>query len=479
MNIRQLTTLVAVTVMTLTACDDTTDSIGSSLTPNVDRLNVQADTFNITSRTITAESVAARNTTGYLGRVKDPETGDVITANFMTQFHTLTGFYLPDDTSMVSRDNNGEIVADSCEIELTLNGFYGDSLAQMKTRTYAMSEPMDERVSYTTDYDPLADGKVNTGYYRDRTYTVADLNVSDSLRSTSTYIKNIRIKLDKPFTKDGVTYNNYGTYILRSYYKNPEKFRNNYDFVHDIVPGFYFKTTGGVGNMAYINTPLLVFYFKYNVTSDSTVAASSSFAGTEEVLQSTTFTNDNDRLAALAADNSCTYLKSPAGLYTELTLPVTEIMSGHENDTINTARVNIPRLVNQVATQYPIDIPQSVLMIPLDSVHSFFANGQLPDYVTSYISTYSSSSNSYVFGNISGLVNAMYRSRMNGNTSANWNKAVLVPVTLETTTSSSGSSTLVNLSNNMSLTSTRLLGGSDNPDALKITVIYSKFNATH
>lgn len=469
---------MALVTFVMTACDDTTDNIGSSLTPSVDRLNVKADTFNVASASIIADSISARNTTGYLGRVKDPETGDIISASFMTQFHTLEGYNLPTEDSISSRDADGNIIADSCEIELTFTSYYGDSLSQMKTRVYCLDEPMEEGAYYSTNYDPIKEGKINVdGFHQDLNYTLDDQSVSDSLKSTSDYTKNIRVKLTSPFTKDGITYNNFGSYLLRQYYAHPEYFHSNYDFIHKVMPGFYFKNTGGIGSMVYVNTPLIAFYFKYKVKSDSIVAASTSFAGTEEVLQTTTFSNDKERIQQLAADNSCTYLKTPSGLYTELTLPVTEIMNGHENDTVNTARINIPRLVNQNPTDYSLSIPQSLIMLPEDSLYSFFANNRLPDYKTSFISTYSSGSNSYTFGNISGIINAMYNSRLNGNTSPNWNKVVIVPINLETTTSSSNQTTIVNVSADMSLTSTRLLGGRDNPDALKMTVIYSKFNA--
>ena len=57
---------------------------------------------------------------------------------------------------------------------------------------------------------------------------------------------------------------------------------------------------------------------------------------------------------------------------------------------------------------------------------------------------------------------------MNANRSSeNWNKVVLVPVTID----ASGK-----VSHNMSLNSTRLVGGSENPySPIKITVIYSQF----
>ena len=54
----------------------------------------------------------------------------------------------------------------------------------------------------------------------------------------------------------------------------------------------------------------------------------------------------------------------------------------------------------------------------------------------------------------------------------NWNKVVLIPVTLTVNSLSA----IVRVSHDMSLTSTRLVGGSQNPyDPIKISVIYSKF----
>ena len=46
--------------------------------------------------------------------------------------------------------------------------------------------------------------------------------------------------MNKPYTaKDGngVTYNNYGTYIMQQYYRHPEYFKNSYTFSTTSVPG--------------------------------------------------------------------------------------------------------------------------------------------------------------------------------------------------------------------------------------------------
>ena len=48
---------LALTALVLTACDDTTNGIGGSLTDQADKLNVQTDTFNIGSRSILASNM--------------------------------------------------------------------------------------------------------------------------------------------------------------------------------------------------------------------------------------------------------------------------------------------------------------------------------------------------------------------------------------------------------------------------------------
>jgi hypothetical protein len=181
------------------------------------------------------------------------------------------------------------------------------------------------------------------------------------------------------------------------------------------------------------------------------------------------------------ADNTCTYLKSPAGIFTQLTLPVDEIMSGHENDTINTAKISLRRLNNSTQSEYALDIPNDLLMIPIDSLDSFFSKRQLADNKKSFVATYSSKSNEYTFNNISELVTTMYKERKKGGPSfttehPNWNKVVVIPVSVTTTTSSNNSTVIRDISDDMSLTSARLIGGIANPNTpITISVIYSKF----
>ena len=70
MNIKYMAG-IALAALTLFSCDDTTDTIGGSLTDNVDKLEISTDTFQVETRSILADSVLSRSVTGYLGSLHD------------------------------------------------------------------------------------------------------------------------------------------------------------------------------------------------------------------------------------------------------------------------------------------------------------------------------------------------------------------------------------------------------------------------
>lgn len=470
---------LAVSMALITSCDDTTDTIGGSLIPDNDKLVVSTDSFDVSSKTIPAGNVIPRTSTGYLGKMTDAETNTQVTANFMTQFHVLDNYQMTVADSITSRDESKNIIADSCEIRLFYKGSYGDSLAQMKLTAYELNKPVEEGITYRSNFDPIANNYVRTngGIAVNRSYTLTDLTEPDSVRKTSNYVKNINIKLNDQYTdKDGVVYNNFGTYLMRKYQSNPTAFRNSYHFLHEICPGFYFKITDGEGSMAKIEQAQINIYYRAK-KGTSEKETFTKLVGTEEVLQLTNFSNDQAKLQDLIKETGHTYLKTPAGLFTQLTLPITDILAGHENDTINSVKIEVKRVNNNASSTYNFGIPQNVLMLPADSVETFFAKTRLNDNKTSFLASYNTTKNSYIFNNISGLISFFKQAK--SPRSENWGKVVLVPVELQTTSTGSGASqkTTVNMiSNQMGLSSTKLLGNTSAGNGLRITVVYSKFN---
>ncbi len=472
-----------VALFTFSACDESTEDLGSSLTNLSDQLNVSNQVFQVTSRSVSAGSVWARSSTSYLGCVKDPETGGYITSHFMTQFFMLEDEKFSKESSYVRHDDDGNIVADSCEIRLFYMDYYGDPHATMKLCLHELDHPMTEAQHYESDFDPITEGYIRSGGIEKQvTYTL--VNYTDEDRDDKTYANNICIKLNDPYTdKDGVTYPNYGTYILRTFVSHPEYFKNSMAFLHHVVPGFYITHEGGVGSMVQIIYPQLnIFYHasKEGVESDLLLK----FSGTEEVLQSCTVVNDESVINAMVSDNSCTYLKTPTGIFTELTLPVDDIFANHDRDTINSASLSLTRLNNSEHNEWSFSVPTNLLMVETDSLYNFFDKRAMSDNKQSYLSSYSSSQNSYTFSNISMLVRHMAIAKQEGlrtnpnwlSEHPNWNKVVIVPVvpSYRTYSDSYGRSyqALIGITHDMSLGFTRLSGGST---PIELSVIYSKF----
>lgn len=493
MKFTKLTAFI-MAAFSLAACDDTTDTIGSSITNNVDNLTITDASFNVLTESLLADSVLSKTNNGIIGKVKDPETGTYLSADYMTQVAPLSSFSI--DTLQYIKDaNDGVVRADSSFILVSYQSNYGDTLAPMKVTAYEMTKMMPEDRNYYSNFDPMEEGYVSKdNMHASATYTLANGQGS------------FKIYLNKPYTKNGKTYENYGTYIMQTYMEHPEYFKSNYEFMKNVCPGFYLKYEGGIGNVANIWNTEVQFYWSRQKTIKASDGVTDSIAkgygfnrfdGTEEVLQTNHIVNDKNSLQKLVNDESCTYLKSPAGIYTEVTLPVEEIMAGHdEQTTLNTATVTFPRINNNDENnEYAFDTPQYILMVPKDSISSFFEKGNIVNNRTSFYSAYTSTgstaSNAYVFNNISNLITAMYKEIPTANAKEwkeahpNWNKAVLIPIELTTVTENSAT-IISKITHNMSLTSTRLVKGTDDyktsadgkrvpAGPIQIKVIYSKF----
>lgn len=471
----------------LTACDDTTDTLGYTLTNNEDLVSVSDGVFKVASRSIVIDSVISRSSLGYLGKVKDPETGSYISSNFVTQFHVM------DMMDFVAKDKLAYgLSADSCDLRLFYSSFYGDSLTSMKATIYELQRPLEEGVKYYSSFDPVKEGLVRIGegaVKASKVYSLANANVSDSVRNDGYYTNNICFRLNDAYTaKDGTTYNNYGTYIMDQYYKDKSNFRNTYKFLHNVCPGFYVQLDNGVGTMAYISNTRMNVY--YSLVNDSAKIKNSglSFGGTEETLQISSIKKDSETIKKLAADNTCTYVKAPANIFTEMTLPVEEICKGHEKDSISSAKIELKCINNSVENAYSFNVPSNMLLVEKDSLESFFAQEKIADYRRSFVATYSKTSNSYIFGNISQLIEKIFSSLPENESSRaqykaqhpNWNKVVLVPVVANYTTYQTGyssNSILTSITNDLSMSSVKLVGGSENQNGdIEISVIYTKFN---
>ena len=269
--------------------------------------------------------------------------------------------------------------------------------------------------------------------------------------------------------------------------RHPEYYRNSDVFIRNVCPGFFYEITDGLGFHGKVPYTGLQIHYRA-ISEDSIYNTQVTLAGTQEVLQTIRITNEQDKLQKLAEDNSCTYLKSPAGLFTEVTLPIDEMMQGHTVDSLLAATLSFQRINNEVHDKSTLSIPQNVLLICKDSVNTFFAEKSLADNITSYTATYGTTNeNLYTFSDVTALITHLAQLKTDGLKSdpnwtvnhPNWNKMLLIPVQLDqvTTTSVYGvkSTTTIGIQHDLSISSTRLVGGSANSQPIELKVAYGKY----
>ena len=234
---------IAILTIAISSCDENTNTMGYSLTSDADRFSLVPDSFKIESmQSIKADSVLARSSYCYLGSIKDPETGAYITSDFTTQFNLLeneSSYIFAAKKDVSSLDAGGEPVATSCYLTVFINNYTGDSLTAMKLVVEELDKPIEENKLYYSNFDPEASGYIrNGGLKQAKVYSMVDLTLSDSMRyvrQANNYYTYINIPLNKPYkAKDGVTYNNYGTYLMRTYYQHPEYFKTAFSFIKNV-----------------------------------------------------------------------------------------------------------------------------------------------------------------------------------------------------------------------------------------------------
>lgn len=451
------------------ACDDTTDTIG--IYTDADNIQSTTSVFEVHTRSIAVDSVLSRTTMSYLGKVTDPETKTQIKAEFLAQFNTLENYEFP-DYSLLHKNEQGEIEADSIEIRLFYKSFYGNNNNPMKLDVYELdtTNVIREDTSYysnadlTTFINPLRKNPI-----AQKIFTARDFTLDDNTIESDNYTPNIKIVLPKE----------YGTFIMKKYFENKNFFKNSYNFIRHVCPGFYFKLADGNETMLNVYVGTINLFFRYkDPVQDTTYVGMTRFAATPEVLQNTSFETDN--MQSLVDKKDWTYLKTPAGIFTEMTLPIDEIYSGHTNDSISQAQIALTRY--NAITPNSLNIPQALLLVRKDEMYSFFENNELPDGKTSYVTSFSSSYNTYTFSNIGNLIAYCRKERNEKAAEAHlspeewstlhpeWNKVVIIPVTVTTDESNN----VLSVTNDMGLNSIRLVGGENNP--VKLQVIYSSFN---
>lgn len=442
----------------LYSCDDSTTGVGDFVS-NLDKIEAFSDTYKVTSRTHKLDKVYSRTNKAYLGKYTDPDFGQY-SADFITQINCPEKFELPEHLDKIT----------GVSLELYYTDFYGDSLATLTVQVDTLNKIIEDSDTglYYTSYEPKDYYDETKAPLAVKTYAAVDMSVSDSLRNTSDYYPSIKIDLGESF----------GEHIQSLYTSKPEYFKDAYSFINNVLKGFYVHTTQGDGSVVYIKDIWLRLNLDYKIKSESTgeidslVHGNTVLAASKEVLMSTRLEN-SDKLDELVNEKGHTYLKTPAGLCTEITLPIDEIFNTHKEDTLNSVTLSIKKYRyagDENSNTFTMGIPQNVLMVRKGDIDTFFEQNKTYDNKTSFLGTYSSNTNSYTFSKLNRLISNIFSEiRSKEEYTEDRDKVLLIPVTTET----DAEGNIIGVSHDMEVNAAKLFGGEDGEE-LNIEIVYTK-----
>jgi hypothetical protein len=439
----------------MNACSDEMGVVGPTIQPEDDKLIVYSDTFELKASTVLLDSIYAKSTYGLLGEFYDPMFGN-LKSDYICQFYSAEGF------RFAHTPIDGEIDSVDLNIYYDRGGWIGDSLSPMQMKVFPIIKQLERNFYTNADPKEYADMQNPIGQ---QAYTPRNLHISDSIWNLSSSDDNYyypRIKVSLPKTLGQKFYDETITH--------PSTFDSQQSF-NEFFPGLYVTNTFGSGNILIVTNTVLSIHYRYLTASssgaiDSIVNTNEVFTVTPEVIQLNNFRN-TDISHLLEPNDSYTYLKTPAGIFTRLTIPAKEILSRIKGRRVNNFYVSL-KAMPQEDWQYALTPPDYLLLLPEDSLVNFFREDRLYNAVTSYASSQYSSL-TYDFGNLAPLLNYLIANNLERE-DLNF---LVIPIEMTTQQDYNGNTTATSIKHYLKPSGVRLR---KEPETLRFQVITSKYS---
>jgi hypothetical protein len=363
--------------------------------PEEDNIVVFDTTMTVEGETVKADSIYAKSINGLLGQFYDLRYGTV-KAGYICQYYPSAGF----DVDSMKEE------IDSVRLYVFYKTYFGDSLSPMEVSVYPAIKPLDKH--YYSNIQPELYCDMNSLMGK-QIYTARNLNISDSINIVSGYQKYISIPLS----------NELGQKLLDEYKKPDHGAYASPSAMADFFPGTYLASTFGSGCLIEVEaTEIDIYYQRYYGKAadgtDSIRSKTSVLSVTKEIVQLNTYASGYDE--ELQKENEDTmFLKTPGGVFSKITIPIRKIKETIGNRKFSNVKLSISAYPKE-DYEYVWDFPgmgtrntttlttSKLLLIEPEEVKSFFEEQKSADSQTTYYTTFSTSTYSYIFDNISNVV---------------------------------------------------------------------------
>lgn len=386
----------------LVGCENDQHATGLDLLPEYLKGEPISKDFALTLRTVPAGTEAGNNdiyvgsALGYLGRMSSEEFGGIET-EYLTQFRVPSGFRFKDESVITG--------IDSVRLYIYYDGFAGDTISSMTVTANRVKQPLKHnKYSITEVKEYVGEELGSLSYWAGRG--------SQKIQGNSgkgNYM--LSIALPKELGEE---------FFTRSKAGDPV-FANQAAF-DQWFPGLYLHTTAGQGSVIRVTSTELAFWYSKEVEVEDTKTKkkkkeikpfAQTLIHTSEVPQLSRFANF--RVDQLLEYKGFATIKAPAGLWIKATLPtraiakeLKEAPAGYSR-TLNAVTYTLQGTTASSATATKYGIPETLLMLPVDSTKTFFekelTENSLGAAYTSFIGEMVvRGSSTYHFGNIGSAI---------------------------------------------------------------------------
>ena len=384
-NILYITLLSVVAL--LYSCDDSLKNLGFTIQPDIDRITVGTDSLFVKAKTVSVESLLpngmfAKTKKPVLGKYIDPLFGET-KADYVGELYYPEGSGFPDDA-----------IIDSVQVAIFYDSWKGDSIAPIGLSVYEVNKALPSG-SHFTNFDPTEYVDI-TAPLGKSFFSAANLEVPKAVRDEPGYYH--RAFVDLPIS-------------IGQRIKQLSKDKSlDTDSFKEHFRGLYMVTEFGSGAIVTVDHTFLYIHYQYvskkgsSTQQDTIIAETMVLNTTPEVIQINQIKDKSDQL--LEESEEFSYIKSPAGVYTEIHFPFTEKADKINSRALNLAKLRITALPDENANLghklYPSPY---LLLVNKDDLDDFFKQRKVPDNITSFYAQLDQTTYTYDFGNLATMIN--------------------------------------------------------------------------
>ena len=459
--------ILAAVLCAFSACKDDVANTGESVLDEDDAIIVLADTFSLISNLHDCEYITSQADSFLLGEIETDY--GLLRASILTQLACPEGYTYPDNFSVDS--------VDSVCLFLNYASWVGDANSPMAINAYMMDKGT---FKYSSTYQ--SDMEIDEYCSREKSILtnhriVVASEMLDSIRNQNgNYIPMIRMRVNDDFMR---------------YFASIQSFESQENF-NEQFNGLLVETSFGSSTILNITDVALGVYYHFSYKKgdrDTLVNDMKAFYANSEVrtVNHLSYRDKTEWIENLERDSdSYNYIIAPAGIYTRLCFPMAQI-ADTIYDQVGTKRpyVNKAEVVIEVKNVYSgtswqktrndwLQPADNMLLIRESSMERFFSDKELPSDTCALLSQLTQGTDSvgntiyYYTYDMSDFMTNQLRKETN-DTLLNM---LLVPVTVETSTTAYSTSAVSSVRQQQTVSATKIRSAKN---GMKFELVYSGF----